>query len=109
LLVGNFGDGTINAYDSTTGAFIGALDDTNGNPISITGLWGLDFGNGAHSQGSNSLFFTAGIAGPDNVEDHGLFGDLSPVPEPSALLLTGFGLAAVMAGGFRRFMKFRVQ
>src|SRR5262249_48405654 len=48
LLVGNFGDGTINAFDPNTGTFIGTLDDVHGNSIVIEGLWGLLFGNGAH-------------------------------------------------------------
>jgi uncharacterized protein (TIGR03118 family) len=39
LLVGNFGNGDINAFDPTTGAFLGTLDDSNGNPIAIPGLW----------------------------------------------------------------------
>jgi len=96
LLVGNFGDGTINAYDPTTGAFLGTLDAANGNPIVIEGLWGLMFGNGAHDALTDELFFTAGIPGPGAVEDHGLFGTLS-VPEPStmALLVSGIGLLAI--------------
>src|SRR3989442_7121809 len=43
LLIGNFGDGTINAFDPVSGAFVGALTDTNGVPIAIEGLWGLKF------------------------------------------------------------------
>ena len=46
LLVGNFGNGWINAYDPMTGAFEGTLDGTDGNPLVIDGLWGLTFGNG---------------------------------------------------------------
>ncbi len=93
LLVGNFGNGMINAYNATTGAFIGALDGTNGNPLAIDGLWGLRFGNGAAGGGSlSSLYFTAG----PNGESDGLFGSLTAVPEPStwAMMLAGFaGLA----------------
>ena len=47
LLVGNFGDGTINAFDPLSGRFLGALQDGSGVPISISGLWGLTFGNGS--------------------------------------------------------------
>jgi uncharacterized protein (TIGR03118 family) len=98
LLVGNFGDGKINAFDPTTGAFRGTLDDASGNPIVIQGLWGLLFGNGGSGGATNELFFSAGIPGPPpgNIEDHGLFGTLN-VPEPStmALLLSGIGLLAV--------------
>src|SRR5262249_1786511 len=46
LLVGNFGDGAINAFNPTTGAFLGAVQDQKGNPIKIDGLWALKFGNG---------------------------------------------------------------
>jgi uncharacterized protein (TIGR03118 family) len=73
LLVGNFGDGRINAFDPTTGAFLGQLADTSGHAISIEGLWGLQTTN-SFFQSVGVLHFTAGIAGPDQVEDHGLFG-----------------------------------
>ena len=97
LLIGNFGDGTINAFDPVTGAFLGTLTDAAGNPIVIEGLWGLLFGNGGNGGAMNELFFTAGIPGPGAIEDHGLFGFLT-VPEPSslaALLLPGFALLAL--------------
>lgn len=95
LLVGNFGDGMIDAYDLNTGNFLGTLDDPNGAPVVIDGLWGLSFGNGAQGQGVDTLYFTAGIAGPDQIEDHGLFGSLSAaaVPEPQPLILVFLGLA----------------
>jgi uncharacterized protein (TIGR03118 family) len=79
LLIGNFGDGAINAFDATSGSLLGALDGTNGAPIQITGLWGIVFGNGGKGGDSHTLYFTAGIPGPGVVEDHGLFGSLSPV------------------------------
>jgi hypothetical protein len=46
LLIGNFGDGKINAFDPVSGALLGSLADTNGAPISIEGLWAVKFGNG---------------------------------------------------------------
>jgi uncharacterized protein (TIGR03118 family) len=99
LLVGNFGDGTINAYDPATGTFVGMLDDTSGNPLVIDGLWGLDFGNGAGSGDTGTLYFNAGIGGNgDPVESHGLFGALAPVPEPGTLPIAIAGMAA-LAGG----------
>src|SRR6185437_9244108 len=72
LLVGNFGDGKINAFDPNTGAFLGALSSPSGSPITIGGLWGLAFGNGATAGDQNVLFFSAGSDG----EQHGLFGAL---------------------------------
>jgi uncharacterized protein (TIGR03118 family) len=101
LLIGNFGDGTINAFNPSTGAFLGTLNDTSGNPIVNQGLWGLAFGNGSQGTSTGTLYFTAGIPGPDAVEDHGLFGSLSDAPEPGSLAL--FGLGAMAVG----FMKLR--
>lgn len=94
LLVGNFGDGTIHAFDPGSGALMGTLDDMSGDPVAIPGLWGLDFGNGAASGSSDTLYFNAGIPGPGSVEDHGLFGSLTPVPEPGnvALCVAGLGI-----------------
>lgn len=68
LLVGNFGDGTIHAYDLATGKFAGTLEDSGQHPIQIDGLWGLAFGNGFDNQPVDTLFFAAG---PGN-EKHGL-------------------------------------
>ena len=73
LLVGNFGDGTINAYaPQADGSFAhrGQLRTADHKPLTIDGLWGLGFGNGAGSGATNALYFTAG---PDD-ESHGLFG-----------------------------------
>ncbi|MCW3097341.1 MAG: hypothetical protein JWL77_2959 [Chthonomonadaceae bacterium] len=80
LLVGNFGDGHINAFNPTTGALLGTLLDSANNPIVIPGLWALIFGNGGQGGATGSLFFTAGIGDPPtfttNVESHGLLGRL---------------------------------
>jgi uncharacterized protein (TIGR03118 family) len=75
LLVGNFGNGFINAFDATTGRFLGQLNDPDGEPIQIDGLWGLKFGNGGLGGATGTLYFTAGLFG----ETHGLFGSLTPV------------------------------
>jgi uncharacterized protein (TIGR03118 family) len=76
LLVGNFGDGEINAYQpQATGTYerVGALKDVDGKPILIDGLWALAFGKGTANNGpTDTLFFTAG---PDD-ETHGLFGTI---------------------------------
>lgn len=69
LLVGNFGDGRINAYDPATGDFLGTLSNKKGKPIKIDGLWALDAGPG-HA----AVQFSAG---PDD-ETHGLIGAIKP-------------------------------
>lgn len=83
LLVGNFGDGTINAFNLTTGVQSGTLNDQSGKPIAHPGLWSLNFGNGGKNIDSGTLYFTAGIGGgPNNdpVESHGLFGSIQAAP-----------------------------
>jgi uncharacterized protein (TIGR03118 family) len=92
LLVGNFGDGTINAYDPTSHAFIETLRDSSGNPLVIDGLWGLRFGNGGTFGSPNTLYFTAG----PNGESHGLFGQLTPTPEPGTWGVAGVSLLALV-------------
>jgi uncharacterized protein (TIGR03118 family) len=92
LLVGNFGDGLINAYDPITGGLVGTLATFGGTPIVNDGLWALDFGNGGSGGLANSLYITAG---PDD-ESGGVFARIDAVPEPSALLLGAVGLAVVM-------------
>ena len=73
LLVGNFGSGTIMAFESD-GEFKGLLKGVHEGPIVIDGLWGLKFGNDGNGGRSSTLYFTAG---PDD-ESHGLFGSLDP-------------------------------
>lgn len=70
ILVGNFGDGTVNAFD-TNGTFLGQMQDSGGNVITNSGLWALVFGAGGTGN-PGTLYFTAGLAG----ETHGLFGTL---------------------------------
>ena len=75
LLVGNFGDGQINAYaELGNGHFAhrGELRDSSGKSLSIDGLWALQFGQGGNNGPAGTLFFTAG---PDD-ENHGLFGQI---------------------------------
>jgi uncharacterized protein (TIGR03118 family) len=86
LLVGNFKDGHINAFDPTTGVQVGALFTQQGDPskiVTIDHLWGLKFGNGGMAGATTTLFFTAGIGN----EQHGLFGSIQvsqPTPATSA-------------------------
>ncbi|HYW44952.1 MAG TPA: TIGR03118 family protein [Bryobacteraceae bacterium] len=75
VLTANFGSGQIAAFDATSGQFVGMLRGKR-KPITIDGLWGLDFGNDGSAGPSNALFFTAGIQD----ESHGLFGTLTPIP-----------------------------
>jgi uncharacterized protein (TIGR03118 family) len=70
ILVGNFGDGTIDAFDPATGAFVGQLMNTDGTPLVQRGLWGIAFGNNLSAQPSNTLFFAAG----PNAEADGVYG-----------------------------------
>lgn len=74
VLIGNFGDGRISAFDPTTGAFLGQLQDESGRAIAINGLWGIAFGNGGLAGDTNTLFFASGL----NDEADGLFGSLEP-------------------------------
>jgi uncharacterized protein (TIGR03118 family) len=77
LLVGNFGDGTINAYGPLTGRFLGSLRGADNKRLRIDGLWGIQFGNGVLSQKTNQLFYTAG----PNEEQNGAFGVISAVSQ----------------------------
>jgi uncharacterized protein (TIGR03118 family) len=76
LLVGNFGDGKIHAFDLQNGTMMGTLMDVNGAPLVIDGLWDLVTGNGKNAGDASKLYFTAG---PDD-EQHGLFGSLATAP-----------------------------
>ena len=78
LLVGNFGDGRINAFNISTGAFLGQMLTPTSEPLTIPGLWGLIFGNGGNGGSLDTLYFTAGIPGDGDLEDHGLFGEIRP-------------------------------
>jgi uncharacterized protein (TIGR03118 family) len=98
LLVGNFGDGMINVFDPLNGVFIDSLRDPSGNPIVIEGLWGLIDGNGGNGGAANSVYFAAGIAGDGSVEDHGLFGRLSGVPDTGMTLLMVAGALIGLIG-----------
>jgi uncharacterized protein (TIGR03118 family) len=75
ILVGQFGNGHILAFDPATGNFRQALVNANNTSITIDGLWGIAFGGGTASGPYNALFFTAGPGG----EQHGLFGTITPI------------------------------
>jgi uncharacterized protein (TIGR03118 family) len=90
LLVGNFGDGLIHAYDPTSGAFLGTLTDEHGQPFQNDGLWALQFGNGGMGGRPNTLYLTAGL----NDESDGLFAAIH-VPEPGSLALMAIAVAGL--------------
>jgi uncharacterized protein (TIGR03118 family) len=79
LLIGNFGDSHVSAFNIHTGKFLGELQDPDGNPLVLDGgfngtdtkgLWGIAFGNGQGGAGKDTLFFATGV----NDESDGLFG-----------------------------------
>ena len=98
LLVGNAGNGRINAFNPVTGAFVSTLNDTGGTPIVNERLWSLAFGNTGTGFDPNKLYFTAGLTN----EAGGLFGSFTAegppaavVPAPAGGLLIAVGFAAL--------------
>jgi uncharacterized protein (TIGR03118 family) len=108
LLVGNFGDSHVSAFNIQSGAFLGQLSDSSGNPLTLNGgvggsntkgLWGIGFGNGHGKASQDSLFFAAGI----NAEADGLFGEVTFKESNSstskhAAVTVGSGTAIATAG-----------
>jgi uncharacterized protein (TIGR03118 family) len=103
LLVGNFGNGEINAFNSATDHFVGTLDNVKGKPVVIQDLWTITPGGGGNGGDPNKLYFTSGV----KKEAHGLFGSLSAVPQSQRLPLLlsnpGFGGGGQFAGMVQRF------
>jgi uncharacterized protein (TIGR03118 family) len=99
LLVGNFGDGRINGFHGTTGAFIHAISNSAGTPIVASGLWGIAFGNGVRNQLTKVLYLAAGING----ETDGLYaridlGATAPdIVAPTGVAVTAPAAATVVA------------
>ncbi|HEY6374187.1 MAG TPA: TIGR03118 family protein [Edaphobacter sp.] len=92
LLVGNFGNGEILAYDPTTDAFLGTLNGPNGQPLVNDFLWALETRTGGAGVNLNAVYFTAGIDG----ERDGLFGEITETtPEPATIFETASGLIAL--------------
>ncbi|HEX8800007.1 MAG TPA: TIGR03118 family protein, partial [Terriglobales bacterium] len=94
LLIGQFGNGEILAYDPTTDAFLGTLNGKNGMPIVNDFLWSLEVRTMGPNVNPDALYFTAGI---DN-QMGGLFGEIA-TPEPGTITLL---LAAAGSGGARK-------
>jgi uncharacterized protein (TIGR03118 family) len=84
LLVGNVGDGKINAFNPSNGHFLGTLKDAKGKPFVNVGLWGLKFGNGVFGT-PRTLIFAAGIGETPSdfghFYEHGLIGAITPVDD----------------------------
>ena len=99
LLIGNFGDGTINAFDPTAGTFIDQMKDSTGAPITNASLWGMVFGGGGTSGDPNTLYITAGLSN----EQHGLFAAITANATPPATADFSFSAspttATVLVGG----------
>lgn len=98
LLIGNFGNGEINAFDATTDMFLGALDGPDGQPLVNDHLWALETRSGVSGFNPNAVYFSAGI----NDEADGLFGEITAVPEPATIFGTAFGLAVLTLANVRR-------
>jgi uncharacterized protein (TIGR03118 family) len=105
LLVGNFGDGFIHAYDvnfaNRTATLAGMLRNSSGGPLSIDGLWALEFGPGTGGFAVNQLYFTAGPGG----QAHGRFGHLTSVgtvsmPSTMGGTTTGGTTGGTTTGGY---------
>jgi uncharacterized protein (TIGR03118 family) len=74
LLIANVGDGRINGYDAVNGRFVDTLADPTGRALAVPGLRGIAFGNDAHDQPHNTLFYAAGT----NNDANGVFGRIDP-------------------------------
>ncbi|MEM5328380.1 TIGR03118 family protein [Paraburkholderia sp. JHI2823] len=92
ILIGNFGDGTINAFNASSGQSMGPLSASNGSPLVEHGVWGIAFGNDLSNQPSNTLFFAAG----PNDEADGVYGRIdlntTPIPGTNTGSNTGAGI-----------------
>ena len=99
LLIGNFGNGEILAYDATTDLFLGTLNGANGQPLDNPFLWALETRTGGANDNTNALYFTAGI----NNQQDGLFGEITATtPEPATIFGTATGLLAIALSRVRR-------
>lgn len=94
LLIGNFGDGVINAYDPKSFAFLGQLTDGTGKTLSYASLWEIFFGltqpSSTTSGNLNTLYFTAGLAN----EKHGLLAAINTNPTATGTATYGFSASA---------------
>src|SRR5579859_47733 len=104
LLVGNFGDGTINAFDFNAGTFNDQMKDSNGTVIANGSLWDLAFDSTGQTGDPNTMYITAGLAS----EMHGLFAAITanatqPAPTPDFTLSATPGSQTITAGQTAQF------
>jgi len=97
VIVGNFGDGHINAFDLNTGALLGTLQTAAGTPIAIQGLWALELGNGGSGGDPFYLYFTAGIF--NNGTAAGLLGYIAPQAQVTVVQNTASAVRGPIAPG----------
>jgi uncharacterized protein (TIGR03118 family) len=101
LLIGNFGNGEILAFDATTDMFLGTLNGTNGQPLVNDFLWALETRANVNGFDPNAVYFSAGI----NDQADGLFGKIDVVtPEPATIFGTATGLLALAFARVRRYV-----
>ncbi|MGD1071557.1 MAG: TIGR03118 family protein [Bryobacteraceae bacterium] len=98
LLVGNFGDGKINAFNATSGALLGTLMNASGTPIVNAGLWALIFGNGKSGGDINTLYFSAGVPDGSNAMV-GLLGSIAPPAAIQAIVNAASQMSLPVAPG----------
>jgi uncharacterized protein (TIGR03118 family) len=98
LLIGNFGNGEILAYDATTDLFLGTLNGTNGQPLVNDFLWALETRANVNGFDPNAVYFSAGING----QADGLFGKIDVTPEPATIFGTATGLIALALSRIKR-------
>jgi uncharacterized protein (TIGR03118 family) len=99
LLIGNFGNGEILAYDATTDLFLGTINGLNGQPLVNDHLWALETRAGGSGFDPTAVYFAAGI----NNEVDGLFGQINAItPEPATIFGTATGLIALALSKIKR-------
>ena len=98
LLVGNFGDGTINAFDPVSGAQLGTLQNISGTAITIPGLWALIVGNGKSGGDPNTVYFLAGVPNGSSAP-RGILGSIAPPAAISAIYNGAGGQSTAVAPG----------